>query len=75
MSEWEFKLAAEKDNWIFIDKKVTDSSIQFVIKHNPMSNYIDLLYLLMVYNIDYRKVYVEDGMFGNYWLKDTNIKS
>lgn len=71
--EWEY--AISKCNWEWVGAEVNEKKAIIHIRHQPKSNYIDLLHVLMYVGFRIEDIEVEDGLFGTYRLVDTNMRT
>ncbi|MDF1694432.1 MAG: hypothetical protein P1U56_01280 [Saprospiraceae bacterium] len=67
---WEYQV--KKNNWKWINYTCLNNEGTIQIEHDPISNYIDLKYALLYVGIKLEDIYIEDDLFGNYKLTDTN---
>jgi len=65
---WVFAL--EKRNWNWLDFEVSNEIATLRIFHNPMSNYIDLIHVLLYTGINKKDVEINDEIFGYYKLNE-----
>ncbi|MDA9773569.1 hypothetical protein N9B82_01315 [Saprospiraceae bacterium] len=65
---WEYEI--EKSNWIWDDVDISDISATIRIKHAPLSNYSELLHVLVYMGIEVEDIRVQDSLFGDYELLD-----
>lgn len=65
---WEYEI--EKRSWTFDNIELFDLSAIIRIHHDPLSNYSDLMHLLVYVGIKVEDIRVEDELFGIYSLID-----
>jgi len=74
LDKWEWKYQFEKRNWKWCSYNLKSHFLEINLSHSPRGSYIDVLYLLVAVGFDYRNISVEDELFGNYNLTETNLR-
>lgn len=75
LSPESFEHEVQKKNWRWTGYNVDDCKLTILISHDPYSNYRDLIYLLMACGVTYHQIFINDGVFGKFWLSQVNYIS